>query len=348
MNSDTTPVSEADVSQAVKELYNVDPAELETEKKIERYRKLQASFENLVGQEEAKESILRNTRQIFAGVVDRNKPRQRVLLAGLKGQGKTEMIRLFAESMGLPEDNRLVMSEYSTSFDVNRMKQRIAQLVRRNPFTVLFFDEIEKAHPDVQKALLGILDSATMTYSAQENTPIKISLRNASVFMATNAGSEFIMRNASSSPKVKMGFINSDSPEAAKEVSSNQFRQALVADGLNEYLLDRMSVVTPFKILTKDEFKKVLEIHFKKGIKEIEKNSKTVVEIKNLPELINSLGEKLYFPGVSNREVERIVNDELRQKVADVLFEAGGQKVLLNWDAGALQPMISCEGVFVR
>lgn len=348
MNSDQSPVSDADVMKAAKELYNVDPAELESEKKVQRYRTLQASFDNLVGQEEAKESILRNTRQVFAGVVDRNKPRQRVLLAGLKGQGKTEMIRLFADSMGLPSDNRLVMSEYSTSYDVNRMKERIAQLVRRNPFTVLFFDEIEKAHPDVQKALLGILDSATMTYTAQESAPIKISLRNASVFMATNAGSDFIMRNSSNTSKVKMGFINGDSAEAVKEVSSNQFRQALIADGLNEYLLDRMSVVTPFKVLTKDEFKKVLEIHFKKGIREIERNSKTVVEIKNLPELINSLGEKLYFPGVSNREVERIVNDELRQKVADVIFETNSKKVQLNWEAGALQPMISCEGVFVR
>lgn len=349
MNSDRSEISVEEVKAAVKELYNVDPAELETERKIERYRKLQANFENLVGQEEAKEAILRNTRQVFAGVIDRNKPRQRVLLAGLKGQGKTEMVKLFAEAMGLPTDNRLVMSEFSTPYDTNKMKERIAQLVHRNPFTVLFFDEIEKAHPDVQKALLGILDSGMMTYTHKDSSPLKIMLKNTSIFMATNAGSDFIMQNARTATKVQLGFINSDSSsKASRDVPQNQFRQALVADGLNEYLLDRMNVVTAFKILTKGEFKKVLEVHFRKGIREIERNSQTNVEIRNLGELVQSLGDKLYFPGISNREVERIVNDELRQRVADVVFESGSQKVQLDWKAGSLQPALRCDGIFIK
>ena len=207
------------------------------------------------------------------------------------------------------------------------MKNQIATYVRRNPFTVLFFDEIEKAHLSVQQALLGILDAGTMTYEAVNGSHKVVKtlrLKNTSVFMATNAGQNYI--------------TNLGSPELFND---SDFREAMTNDGLDEFMIDRMERVVPFFYITKKEFGEVLKSHLRRSLTEALKNSRVGIKITNSDKMAMDLADKYFKPQMSNREASRIISYYVRDRVTEILFGLGGKQteLELKWSDGKLQDM---------
>src|SRR4051812_5523927 len=114
MKNSKGKITVADVQRAAMTLYHVDEAAFDHNKMLQKYQKLEENLKMLAGQQEAKDSLLSAARQVLSGVQDKTKPRYRLFFVGPKGTGKTEIIKLFADAMNLPTDNRILMSEYAT------------------------------------------------------------------------------------------------------------------------------------------------------------------------------------------------------------------------------------------
>jgi replication-associated recombination protein RarA len=328
----------ADLKLAAKRLWNVDASELDPKIRYERYATLEKSLQDLSGQEPAKLKVLETAQAVMTGMQDHGKPRYRVMFAGPKGQGKTEIVKIFAKSMGLPEDNRILMSNFTSPHQLEEMKNQIRTYVLRNQFTVLFFDEIEKAHPSVQKALLGILDAGMMTYEIKEGQKTvqkTMRLKNTSVFMATNAGQNYI-----------------SGLKSPKDFDEKKFREAMIQDDLDEFMLDRMEALIPFYYLSKQEFGGVLKIHIEKTLQEILTNTRVKVDIQNKDAMLKDLTEKYFQPQMSNREASRIVAEYIRKTVTAALFQIKSAKsnLQMSWNGqnlvkGSATP-VSCKAYF--
>lgn len=319
-------ITRADLFSAAKRLWNIDPAEFTPQKRRERLEKLKASLGQLAGQEAVKEAIIDKAEEILVGMHDRSKPRYRLIFPGPKGQGKTKIVKIFSAAMGLPEDNRILMSSFSTPHHVDEMRSQIASYVVRNPFTVLFLDEFEKAHPSVQKAVLGILDTGFITYEVKVGgKPVSKTLRlkNTTIFVATNAG---------------QGYISSLKDRS--ELNESRLRDAMEKDGLDEFVLDRMAQIVPFFYLSKEEFNEVLRIHFEEALKEIEKNTRVKVTIANQDKMIIALSDKFFTPQMSNREASRIVESYIRRPIKNALISRDdmGSTLSMKWTGSELSP----------
>jgi ATP-dependent Clp protease ATP-binding subunit ClpC len=336
--SQNKPVTMGELKQAAQEKYEIDPAELDEKVLRERYENLEKALQALSGQDEAKDALLKETRAVLMGTHDHTKPRFRLLFDGLKGQGKTEIIKIFSQAMGLPGNNRLMMSQFATPYDVDAMKAQIAGFFKANAFTVLFFDEVEKAHPVVQQALLGILDSGVMSYEAKSSGKTvarTLRLHNTAMFLASNAGAGYL-----ASLKSKSDFNEKD------------YRTYLVEHGINEYLLDRLNAAVPFFATDKSQFRGVVRIQIDKALAEISKNLQYQLALFGKDEMVNALAEKYYTPQISNRDSDRIVSSYIRDTVTHILFTQGktANKTLgLQWTGTGLNvAQARCESLFLQ
>jgi ATP-dependent Clp protease ATP-binding subunit ClpA len=339
-----SPITIENIQEAVQELYNVNPAEMERDKIAERFSVLQNKLQAIIGQDIAKNAILSQTAQIMAGMHDRSKPRYRFMFSGDKGLGKTEIIKLFAQAMNLPE-GRIVMSEYASPHEIESFKARIAQLVRIHPMTVLMFDEFEKAHPKVQQALLGILESESFTYTIREGGVIRsatVQIKNTSVFVLTNAGASYLASRQLAEPKAsKIGFVlpgtQAEEADTRPPFYEWEFRQAIVNDGVDSYVLDRMDSVIPFWYFSRQEFAKIAYVHTQKIINEINKSSDTKFSFHNLKDFAVDFTNHNFYPQASARDVLRTLNQYLRQTLASIaLNHSPGESVRIGWHEGQL------------
>lgn len=341
-----SPITLENIQEAVQELYNVNPAEMEVDKIAERFSVLQNKLQEIIGQDAAKNAILSQTMQIMAGMHDRTKPRYRFMFTGDKGLGKTEIVKLFAKAMNLPE-GRIVMSEFASPHEIESFKARIAQLVRIHPMTVLSFDEFEKAHPKVQQALLGILESESFTYTLREGGVIRsatVQIKNTSVFVLTNAGASYLASRQLAEPKAaKIGFVlpgvEAEQVDTRPPFYEWELRQAIVADGVDSYVLDRMDSVIPFLYFSPQEFAQIVYMHTKKIIDGINKNSVTQFAFHNLKQFAVDFTSQNFYPQASARDVLRTLNQYIRQTLASIALSNPGETVKIGWHEGNLYLM---------
>ena len=338
-----SPITVENIQEAAQELYNVNPSEMEVDKIAERFSVLQNKLQEIIGQDAAKNAILSQTVQIMAGMHDRTKPRYRFMLTGDKGLGKTEIVKLFAKAMNLPE-GRIVMSEFASPHEIESFKARIAQLVRIHPMTVLSFDEFEKAHPKVQQALLGILESESFTYTLREGGVIRsatVQIKNTSVFVLTNAGASYLASRQLAEPKApKIGFalpgVQAEQTDTRPPFYEWEFRQAIVADGVDSYVLDRMDSVIPFLYFSPQQFAQIVYMHTQKIIDGINKNSVTQFAFHNLKQFAVDFTGRNFYPQASARDVLRTLNQYIRQTLASIALNNPGEAVKIGWHEGNL------------
>lgn len=206
-NVQTQVVSEAQVAAVVSRWTNV-PVEKLTEKESEKLLKLEEILHNrVIGQEEAVKSVARAVRRARVGLKDPNRPIGSFIFLGPTGVGKTELSKALAEAMFGDENNmiRIDMSEYMEKHTVSRLigsppgyvgydeGGQLTEKVRRNPYSVVLFDEIEKAHPDVFNVLLQILEDGRLTDGKGKT----VNFKNTIVIMTSNAGASTIRKQKS-------------------------------------------------------------------------------------------------------------------------------------------------------
>jgi ATP-dependent Clp protease ATP-binding subunit ClpB len=293
--------------------------------------------DRVVGQDEAvrlvSNAILRNR----AGLSDPNRPIGSFIFLGPTGVGKTELVRALAQY--LFDDERAMirvdMSEYQEKHSVARMigsppgyvgydeGGQLTEQVRRRPYSVVLFDEIEKAHPEVFNALLQILDDGRLT-DGQGRT---VSFKNAVIVMTSNVGTGMVDRNT-------IGFS-----VHARETADNGTRKRLL-DALKQQFrpefLNRIDDIIVFNVLTREHLSKIVDIQLQ-NVARLLKDRKLGLEV--TPAARDRIIEEGFDPQYGarpmRRAIQRLVQDPLALKVLNGDF-AAGDTVLV--DAGAAAP----------
>lgn len=293
-----------------------------TESEASRLQKLEETLhKRVIGQEEAVSAVSKAVRRGRVGLKDPKRPIGSFLFLGPTGVGKTEVSKALAEAVFGNEESmiRVDMSEYMEKHSVSKMigsppgyvghedGGQLSEKVRRNPFSVILFDEIEKAHPDVFNILLQVLDDGHITDSQGR----KVDFKNTIIIMTSNAGAQSIIE-----PK-KLGF-------GAKE-DEKQDHERMKASVMEEVkrifkpeFLNRIDETIVFRALNKDDMKKIIGIM----VRDLQKRCKEQLQIDLVVrEAVKEfIVEKAYDRKYGARPLRRKLQDEVEDRLADALI----------------------------
>ena len=293
-----------------------------TESEASRLQKLEETLhKRVIGQEKAVSAVSKAVRRGRVGLKDPKRPIGSFLFLGPTGVGKTEVSKALAEAVFGNEDSmiRVDMSEYMEKHSVSKMigsppgyvghedGGQLSEKVRRNPFSVILFDEIEKAHPDVFNILLQVLDDGHITDSQGR----KVDFKNTIIIMTSNAGAQSIIE-----PK-KLGF-------GAKE-DEKQDHERMKASVMEEVkrifkpeFLNRIDETIVFRALNKDDMKKIIGIM----VRDLQKRCKEQLQIDLVVREAAKefIVEKAYDRKYGARPLRRKLQDEVEDRLADALI----------------------------
>lgn len=333
-------VGENEIADIVSDWTKIPVRKL-AEEESERLLKLEAILhERVVGQKEAVSAVSRAIRRGRVGLKDPKRPIGSFLFLGPTGVGKTELSKALSEAMFGTETAmiRVDMSEYMEKHSVSKMigsppgyvgyeeGGQLSEKVRRNPYSVILFDEIEKAHPDVFNILLQILDDGHIT-DAQGR---KIDFKNTVLIMTSNAGAENII-----SPK-RLGFASQ-----TDEKADYQFMQGRVMDEVKRMFkpefLNRIDEIMVFHPLNKENIKEIAGIM----LRSIQKRTREQLGMHlTIDEgAVEFLAEKGYDAKYGARPLRRTIQNEIEDKLSEEILEGHIKKadeVLISCKNGAL------------
>jgi ATP-dependent Clp protease ATP-binding subunit ClpC len=294
----------------------------------------------VIGQEEAVSAVAKAVRRGRVGLKDPRRPIGSFLFLGPTGVGKTEVSKALAEAVFGNESSmiRVDMSEYMEKHSVSKMigsppgyvghedGGQLSEKVRRNPFSVILFDEIEKAHPDVFNILLQVLDDGRITDSQGRTVDFK----NTIIIMTSNAGAQAIVE-----PK-KLGFGSKEDEKQDHEFMKNNVMEEVKRIFRPEFL-NRIDETIVFRMLNKDDMKQIVTLL----CKEIQKRCREQLDI----ELVvrdNAkayIVEKAYDRKYGARPLKRKLQDEVEDRLAEEIIAGRikkGDKVIVHTKKDAL------------
>lgn len=318
-------VTENDVCKVI-ELWTGTPASKLLETEFKRIANLEAVLKSkVVGQDEACELVAAAIKRTRVQLSARRRPAS-FIFVGPTGVGKTELVKVLANELFNTVDPliRLDMSEFMEKHSVSRIigsppgyvgydeAGQLTEKVRRKPYSVILFDEIEKAHPDVMNILLQILDEGKVT-DAHGRT---VSFENTVIAMTSNAGSSF---NTSG-----LGFAKSEA-----DISKDKAMKAL-GEFLRPEFLSRVDEVVVFKPLTLDAYKGIAGLMIGE-MKEplLEKN----ITLNVSDEAYELVAKKASGGKFGGRDVRKVVRKDIEDKVANIIVEADGNISQIDVDA---------------
>ena len=293
-----------------------------TESEASRLQKLEETLhKRVIGQEEAVSAVSKAVRRGRVGLKDPKRPIGSFLFLGPTGVGKTEVSKALAEAVFGNEESmiRVDMSEYMEKHSVSKMigsppgyvghedGGQLSEKVRRNPFSVILFDEIEKAHPDVFNILLQVLDDGHITDSQGR----KVDFKNTIIIMTSNAGAQSIIE-----PK-KLGFGAKED-----EKQDNERMKASVMEEVKRIFkpefLNRIDETIVFRALNKDDMKKIIGIM----VRDLQKRCKEQLQIDLVVREAAKefIVEKAYDRKYGARPLRRKLQDEVEDRLADALI----------------------------
>ncbi len=278
--------------------------------------------ERVVGQESAVNSVAKAIRRARAGLKDANRPIGSFLFLGPTGVGKTELTKALGEAMFDDENSviRLDMSEYMEAHSVSKLigappgyvgfddGGQLTEQVRRKPYSVVLFDEIEKAHPDVYNALLQILDDGRLTDSQGR----VVSFKNTIIIMTSNAGVSDLKQNNRS-----LGF-SAQSAEAPDEKRTEEILTEALKRHFKPEFINRIDVVSIFRHLSKEDIRKIADIMLKKVEKSL---SERGINLKLTENAMNFLVERGYDPEYGARPMRRVIEQYVEDNIAEAMLE---------------------------
>jgi len=336
----TDVVTEADIADIVASWTGI-PVKRLAEEETERLKMLELILhQRVIGQEEGVVAVSKAIRRGRVGLKDPNRPLGSFIFLGPTGVGKTELAKALAEAM-FGDDNAMIridMSEYMEKHTVSRLVGsppgyvgydeggQLTEKVRRKPYSVLLFDEIEKAHPDVFNILLQILEDGILT-DAQGR---KVDFRNTIVIMTSNIGAKLITQ-----PK-KIGFaIAKDDVEKTydtmKGVVMSELKQAFRPEFLN-----RIDEIIVFHPLSTEDIKKIVTVMLRGLEKRIQQEGYTIEVTDKAKEW---LAEKGFDPLFGARPLRRAIQSEVEDRLAEALLEQKfkiGDKIVVDLVDGVI------------
>jgi len=286
----------------------------------------------VVGQDEAVTAVTEAIQRSRAGIQDPNRPIGSFLFLGPTGVGKTELAKTLAQALFDDEANlvRIDMSEYMEKFSVSRLigappgyvgyeeGGQLTEAVRRKPYSVVLFDEVEKAHPDVFNVLLQVLDDGRITDSQGRTVDFK----NTILILTSNLGSEFLLNG-----------INADG--SLEEAAKNQV-QALLRRSFRPEFLNRLDEIVFYKPLTRDNVTKIIDLQIARLNCRLE-SQQIKVELTEAAKL--AIVDAAYDPQYGARPLRRYVQHTVETMLSKRLLRGEvlpGQTVTVDARDGAL------------
>ena len=293
-----------------------------TENEAARLQKLEETLhKRVIGQEEAVSAVAKAVRRGRVGLKDPKRPIGSFLFLGPTGVGKTEVSKALAEAVFGNEEAmiRVDMSEYMEKHSVSKMigsppgyvghedGGQLSEKVRRNPFSVVLFDEIEKAHPDVFNILLQVLDDGHITDSQGR----KVDFKNTIIIMTSNAGAQSIIE-----PK-KLGFgVHEDEKQDHERMKSNVMEE--VKRLFKPEFLNRIDETIVFRALNKDDMKQIVTLM----TNELQKRCKDQLQINLVVRdaAKSYIVEKAYDRKYGARPLRRKIQNEIEDRLAEEII----------------------------
>lgn len=315
-------VSESDIGDVVSSWTKI-PVNKLAQEESDRLRNLEAILhQRVIGQDEAVVSVSKAVRRGRVGLKDPNRPIGSFLFLGPTGVGKTELTKALAEAMFGDENAmiRIDMSEYMEKHAVSKLigsppgyvgyeeGGQLTEKVRRKPYSVVLFDEIEKAHHDVFNILLQILDDGHVTDSSGR----KVNFKNTVIIMTSNIGARNIIE-----PK-KVGFLSvEDTDKKYGDMKKNVMEE--VKKLFRPEFLNRIDEVIVFHPLTASHIREIAEVMIKGLVARISKNVGIHLELTK--EALDFLAEKGYDQAYGARPLRRTIQTHIEDRLSDTLLE---------------------------
>ena len=306
-----------------------------TENEAEKLSKLENTLhKRVIGQEEAVSAVAKAVKRGRVGLKDPARPIGSFLFLGPTGVGKTEVAKALAEAVFGNEDAmiRVDMSDYMEKHSVSKMigsppgyvghedGGQLSEKVRRNPFSVILFDEIEKAHPDVFNILLQVLDDGRITDSQGRTVDFK----NTIIIMTSNAGASSIIE-----PK-RLGFGDMSDEKQDHELMKNNVMEEVRRIFKPEFL-NRIDETIVFRTLNKDDMKKITALLMKELVNRAE--DQLDIELTVRDSARTYIVEKAYDKKYGARPLKRKIQDEIENRLAEDIINGRikrGDKVIVS------------------
>ncbi len=321
-------VEEEDIARVVSTWTGI-PVSKMLASEMEKYLKLEEILEQrVVGQNSAIEAVSDAIRRNKTGLADEDRPLGSFIFIGPTGVGKTELAKTLADFLFSDEKalTRIDMSEYMEKFSVSRLVGappgyvgydeggQLTEAVRRRPYSVILFDEIEKAHPDVFNILLQMLDDGRLTDSQGR----VVDFRNAIIIMTSNLGSELLLQ--------------SDDPESVREQID-----ALMKSTFKPEFLNRIDGIISFKRLGKEQISKIADIQLNILKKRLEAKKIKLDFTKEAEEFLAASG---FDPAFGARPLKRTVQNLIQNPMAKLMLAGKiveGDTVRISKGSGGLE-----------
>jgi len=305
-----------------------------TEEETEKLLRMEDELhKRIISQDDAIKAVSKAIRRTRAGLKDPKRPSGSFIFLGPSGVGKTELSKALAEFLFGDEDSliQLDMSEYMEKHTVSRLigsppgyvgyeeGGQLTEAVRRKPFSVILFDEIEKAHPDVFNTLLQILEDGRLTDSQGHHVDFK----NTIIIMTSNLGTRDIQKGPG------IGFASKPDEKLTYERMKDKVMEELKRSFRPEFL-NRIDEVIVFHSLTQEDVKRIVDLMTKR-VREQLKAKDLEIEITDAAKTV--LAEKGYDPALGarplRREIQRLIEDPLSEKLLWKEFRAG-QTIIID------------------
>lgn len=325
-------VSEDEIAEIVSRWTGIPLTKLLEGEKEKLLRLDQILHKRVVGQDEAVEKVADAVIRSRAGIKDPKKPIGSFIFLGPTGVGKTELAKTLAEALFDSEENiiRIDMSEYMEKHTVSRLigappgyvgyeeGGQLTEAVRRKPYSVILFDEIEKAHNDVFNVLLQILDDGRLTDSQGRTVDFK----NTVIIMTSNIGSQYLMEGVTENGEIK---------EGAKEYVMRELKNSFKPEFLN-----RVDDIVLFKPLKLEEIEKIVDLLIEQLKKRLEER-KITIELSQRARIY--IARNGYDPVYGARPLKRYIQKEIETKVGRELIAGkilDGSKITVDVEGNNL------------
>ena len=291
----------------------------------------------IIGQEEAIQAISKAVRRARSGLKDPRRPVGSFMFLGPTGVGKTELTKALARFLFGSEEAliQLDMSEFMERHTVSRLvgappgyvgyeeAGQLTEALRRHPYSIVVFDEVEKAHPDAHNMLLQIMEEGHLSDAKGR----KVDFRNAIIVMTSNIGADMIKRQAGLGFTLKHDEVTEE--RLAYEDMRKKLMEALRRVFRPEFI-NRLDSVIVFRSLTKDDLHQIVGLELRKVAQRLEEHT---IKLGATPEAVNQLAEDGYDPDMGARPLKRTIQQRVEDPLSDALLAgdfAEGDSILVD------------------
>jgi ATP-dependent Clp protease ATP-binding subunit ClpC len=338
--SDSPEVSAEDIAEVVSMWTGVPVMQMATEES-KRLLAMESELKKvIIGQDEAIEAISKAVRRARAGLKDPRRPIGSFIFLGPTGVGKTELTKALARFMFGSEDAliQLDMSEFMERHTVSRLvgappgyvgyeeAGQLTEAIRRRPYSIVVFDEIEKAHPEAHNMLLQIMEEGHLSDAKGH----KVDFRNAIIIMTSNIGADLIKRQTG------LGFQLARDERIEEKVAYSDMRKKLLESLKRVFrpeFINRLDSVIVFRALSREDIHYIVNLELNKVAERLVENE---IKLTASPAALDKLAEEGYDPEMGARPLRRVIQLKVEDRLSDAVLAAqfkAGDTILVDLDA---------------